>query len=67
MFKTMVVKAFSKNGTEVAEVTDDGIVLEALCAYRDILIMSDDYDTPLVHAKLMLLHQEIYDARDRMK
>lgn len=61
----LIAKIFSKNGTEEKTITSDQVVLEALCAYRDQLIQSDDWQTLEVQSKLSILAAEISDVADR--
>jgi hypothetical protein len=65
MFKT-IVKIVNKDKTPEVVYSAPSVVLDALCAYRDQLIMSDEYDTPAVRAKLMILHVQIQDVWNQL-
>lgn len=43
MFKNVVAKVFNTK-EEVKDYSKDEIILEALCAYRDKVIMSENHD-----------------------
>jgi flagellar biosynthesis regulator FlbT len=76
MFKSNVAKIFNRKRNEdvvatmeyIETITTEQVVLEALCAYRDKLIMMDDTsgftsETNLeIAAKLSLIHLAIEDA-----
>ena len=66
MFKTFI-KRHSNDGTVVETIDSKSVVLEALCAYRDNLIMSDTYETAETQTKLLALHVEINDLLDDMR
>lgn len=64
MFKSNIAKIFNKSGKnrdEVVTITTENVVLEALCAYRDQLIMSDENNLETA-AKLSLVHLAIEDT-----
>lgn len=76
MFKSNVAKIFNRKRNEdlvatedyITTITTEQVVLEALCAYRDKLIMMHDgsgftYETNLeIAAKLALIHVAIEEA-----
>lgn len=56
---TVAVVMEQDRTTVRTEITSESVTLEALCAYRDKLILSDDWDTLEVTAKLMLIEAQI--------
>lgn len=62
MFKN-IAKVWKKHD-EVTTIKTDEVVLEALCAYRDRLIVSEDWENNLdVAAKLSLIAIAIDEVR----
>lgn len=57
--RAMFEKKVYNDGTLKFEITSPMIVLEALCAARDKLIRTEDFDTPEVHNRLTLLTEQI--------
>lgn len=52
--------------TTPSELVGKNICLEALCVYRDQLIMSDKYETPEVQVKLSEIYDEINNIRETL-
>jgi hypothetical protein len=65
MFDKITKRFSKKNATTASTVYDNSVVLEALCAQRDKLVMSDHVDNPLVQRKLLTLHEEIQSVLSR--
>ena len=61
MFDTIIAKVFNRTGSEAKSITTNEVILEALCAQRDRLIMSDEYGSSENTAKLALTHFAIDD------
>jgi glutamate mutase epsilon subunit len=67
MFAKIVAKVFNKDNEEIAEVSTDEVVLKALCAYRDNLVMSDKSNFDQINPELILIGQAINDIVNNMK
>lgn len=61
----IIAKIFNKDGKEIKTITADEVELEALCAYRDNLIVSDDYETLVTQSKLKLVYMLIDDCKEK--
>lgn len=59
-----IAKIFSKTGNEVKTIRSDEVVIDALCAYRDQLILSGD-ESLETKSKLAILAFEIEDVLER--
>lgn len=57
----VIGKIFDKEGNEIATITTGEVVLEALCAHRDKLIMSEDYGSLETQTKIGILNKQIVE------
>ena len=62
MFKNIAAKIFNNDGNEVGELETSGVVIEALCAYRDQLIMSEENLSLETQSKLVIIRMVIDDV-----
>lgn len=63
----IIAKMFNKDRHEIGSLTSDEVVIEALCAYRDDILLSDEWDTSLNQARLAIIAIEIGNALDRIQ
>lgn len=56
--KNVIAKIRNRRNS-AEEITRSSVIIEALCAHRDKLIMSKDYRKPEIQAQLLILQAEI--------
>jgi hypothetical protein len=66
MMNQVISRCFSNNQKTVVEVTSATLIIEALCAHRDHLLLTEDYDTPVIKAKLSMLEEEIREIWNQL-
>ena len=66
MIKNLVAKVFNPETEKIVKVSIDDVTLRALCAYRDELVMQDNYDSAEVNSELELVSKAIFDIVDKI-